>query len=253
MYSRQKSKSDRRRKGRVQVKNSNDRLQLVFSHPIILLSGEIETKRFYLSTGQADTPLGRQQAAVLAATIQRDIDYGELDVTLKKYQSASPFPDDRFGVQAEIQLALNDLWERYEQFKTPQVGQTTIAKTYRRIRNHIARLPSQRLGDAVKIRDYLLAKVTPDTAKRVLTYINACCEWGVRSKLIDSNPFQGMASEIKVPKSVSEEMDINPFTREERDQVILAFEESKLYYYYAPLVKFLFFTGCRPSEAIAFL
>jgi integrase len=31
----------------------------------------------------------------------------------------------------------------------------------------------------------------------------------------------------------------------------LAFEQSKLYQYYTSLVKFLFFTRCRPSEAIA--
>ncbi|MBC1270555.1 site-specific integrase, partial [Trichormus variabilis FSR] len=57
--------------------------------------------------------------------------------------------------------------------------------------------------------------------------------------------------DIQTPKSESVEYEINPFTREERDIIIKAFEESKLYSYYAPLVKFLFFTGCRPSEAIA--
>lgn len=60
-----------------------------------------------------------------------------------------------------------------------------------------------------------------------------------------------MAKDIQIPKSDSEEADINPFTPEERDSIIQAFAESELYSYYAPMVKLLFFTGCRPSEAIA--
>ncbi|WP_416676729.1 site-specific integrase [Egbenema bharatensis] len=48
-----------------------------------------------------------------------------------------------------------------------------------------------------------------------------------------------------------EEEEINPFTREERDRIIAAFQANRYYKGYAPLVEFLFFTGCRPSEALA--
>ncbi|WP_292797978.1 hypothetical protein [Nostoc sp. NMS7] len=54
----QKSQSIARR-GSVQIKNSNGSLQLVFSHPIVTPTGELKTKRFYLSTRHYDTPLGR--------------------------------------------------------------------------------------------------------------------------------------------------------------------------------------------------
>ncbi|WP_347566130.1 hypothetical protein [Scytonema sp. UIC 10036] len=79
MYS--KSLEERANKSSVKIKASNGRLQLVFAHPIVTPTGEIKTKRFYLSTGQADTPLERQQASVLAARIQRDIDYDEFDAS----------------------------------------------------------------------------------------------------------------------------------------------------------------------------
>ncbi|WP_347566129.1 site-specific integrase [Scytonema sp. UIC 10036] len=140
---------------------------------------------------------------------------------------------------------------QYTEFKKPQVSQSTYAVDYRKYRNHIASLPTKNLDDAIAIRDYLIAHLSPNAAKRTLTNINACCDWAVKSKLIASNPFQGMTKEIQLPKSESEENQINPFNREERDVIIKAFEDSKLYNYYAPLVKFLFFTGCRPSEAIA--
>ncbi|MGB3756307.1 MAG: tyrosine-type recombinase/integrase [Rivularia sp. (in: cyanobacteria)] len=246
-----KSKSASKR-GSVQVKNSNGRLQIVFSHPITTEAGEIRSKRFYLSTRHGDTPLGRQQASTIAAKIQRDIDYGEFDATLAKYKPAASLETvTSFSRKATPTQDLEKLWEQYTEFKKPQISPSTYAVDYRKYRNHIANLPTKSLDDAVAIRDYLIANLTPNTAKRTLTNINACCNWTMKSKLIESNPFQGMAKDIQIPKSETTEYKINPFTPEERDAIIKAFEDNLLYSYYAPLVKILFFTGCRPSEAIA--
>ena len=81
-------------------------------------------------------------------------------------------------------------------------------------------------------------------------HLSACCKWAKRSRLIGDNPFELMTAEIKLKKVSNEEIEIQPFTREERDRIISAFERNRYYKYYAPLVKFLFFTGCRPSEAL---
>jgi integrase len=107
------------------------------------------------------------------------------------------------------------------------------------------------LDDAIEIRDYLTDNFSLNTVKRIITNISACCDWAIDSKLIENNPFRGMSKKIKIFKSDKEEMDINPFTREERDAIIKAFQNSKYYSYYTLYVKFLFYTGCRPSEAIA--
>jgi integrase len=40
-----------------------------------------------------------------------------------------------------------------------------------------------------------------------LTQFSACCDWAVKSQLIGENPFEGMASDIKVPKGDREETD----------------------------------------------
>ena len=242
------------KKGSVQIRNSNGRLQLVFSHPIATPSGEIKAKRFFVSTGHEESPFGRQHAQVLAAKIQRDIDYGEFDASLTKYKPAAALTTVESIAAHPVappKPDLADLWEKYAEFKLPQVSQSTYAVDYRRYRNHTAELPTREIEAAIAIRDHWIATLTPDTAKRTLTNINACCNWALKSKLIDTNPFQGMAVDVQVPKGDAEEADINPFTREERDAIIQAFEINNLYRYYAPLVKFLFFTGCRPSEAIA--
>lgn len=81
--------------------------------------------------------------------------------------------------------------------------------------------------------------------------LSACCKWAIKSRLIVTNPFEGLQSQIKVKKASSENNEINPFTKEEKDAIIAAFESNRYYKHYANYVRFLFLTGARPSEAIA--
>ncbi|MEO1182718.1 MAG: DUF3596 domain-containing protein [Cyanobacteria bacterium J06636_28] len=59
--------------GTVKVKNSNNRLQLVFTHG---------GKRHYISLGISDTLLNLKLAQDKAFEVQRDIEYGEFAPTL---------------------------------------------------------------------------------------------------------------------------------------------------------------------------
>jgi integrase len=233
-------------KGSVGIKVSNGILQLRFRYG---------GKRHYLSLGlSADDKRNWKAAERKAAIIEDDILKERLDMTLAKYkpQSALATFTPVFTPITSPKPDLAELWKQYEAFKKPLVSQTTYAVDYRKYRNHIAKLPTQNIEEAIAIRDYLVANLTPNTTKRVLTNLCACCDWAVESGLITSNPFQGMAAKIQLPKAErGEEYDIDCFSRAERDIIIEAFEESKHYRYYAPLVKTLFFTGMRPSEAIA--
>jgi integrase len=103
----------------------------------------------------------------------------------------------------------------------------------------------------VGIRDWLVANKSANATKRLLTQLSACCSWAVKSKMIDRNPFLGMASDVKLPKSETEDTDINPFSTQERDQIVKAFQGDRYYSRYAVLIEFLFMTGWRPSEAVA--
>ncbi len=120
---------------------------------------------------------------------------------------------------------------------------------YAPLRNHIAKFPTKSLDDAIAIRDYIIANIAADTGKRLLVRLNACCNWAVESGLIAKNPLIGMANQIKL-KSKFDDEDIDPFTLEERDIIIAAFESPPQHKRYAAFINF-FFTGCRPSEAIA--
>ncbi len=228
-------------KGSVVIISSNGRLQLRFSYG---------GKRRYLSIGLPDTLTNRKLAELKAAEIEKDILFERFDETLQKYKpkqnlkSITPITPTK-----KNQLSLDNLWERYSEFKKPQVSPSTFAKDFTRYRNHIAKLPTRSLDEASKIRDWLLSNLSPNSAKRCLTQIKACCNWAMEEGLIETNPFSLM--KIKLPKGSYEEHDINPFTKEERNLIIKTFEMDHYYSYYTAYVRFLFYTGCRPSEAIA--
>lgn len=172
--------------------------------------------------------------------------YGFLRDTLDSFSNANILDFDKAATSCYEALLHQKIRKR------PQVSQSTLAVDYRKYRNHIASQPTKSLDDAIAIRDYLVSHLSPNAAKRVLTNLSACCSWAEESKLIDTNPFAQVAAKVKLPKAdKKEEYDIHPFTSQERDIIIQAFEEDKHYSYYAPLVNFLFYTGCRPSEAIA--
>jgi integrase len=234
-------------KGSVTILDSNGRLQLRF---------RVNGKRHYLSTGLAVSVSNYKLAELKAAEIEKDILYERFDPTLAKYKPQSAleavtptFTPTEIVATASQKPHLDELWQRYSQFKKPQVSPSTFAKDYARVRNHIPKLPSSALDDAAIIRDYIISHLTPDSAKRLLMELKACCNWAVEEGLIDSNPF--ILMKFKVPKGLDEAHDINPFSKEERDLIIQTMGNDSYYCHYVHYLKFLFFTGSRPSEAIA--
>jgi len=174
-----KQKRSKARKGSVRIKNSNDRLQLVFSYPVVNEQGDIETNRFYLSTGREDTPANRHLASALAATIERDIAYGELDLTLSKYLPASSLstvtPITPIDSEQPPKLDIKNLWKRYSDYKRPQVSASTMQRDYGKIAKRLGKIP-QSTETAVDIRDWLLKNYSSEVTRRTLVQLNACCK-----------------------------------------------------------------------------
>lgn len=240
-------------KGTVQIKNSNERLQLVFRY-----GGQ----RYYLSTGFTDTPMNRKLAEMKARQIELDILAGHFDPTLAKYkpetlvstinQTEKPSAKSSVTTIVKTEISLVELWEKYTEFKRSGLSPSTVAKDLKRVYRCINfNLPTKALDDGVAIRDWLVANKSPNSVKRILTQLSACCDWAMKSQLIDFNPFANMACDIKIPKGDKEDNDINPFNQDERDRILQAFQNNRHYRRYAPFIEFLFMTGCRPSEAVA--
>lgn len=200
----------------------------------------------YISTPYGDTSDGWREARRLVLFIEDDLEAGTFDPTLERYRI------NRFSHLQVVKPALDlaQLWEHYIEHRKPLVSETTFKLNYARVSSHIVKLPYKSLERAVDVRDYLIQHNSPYTSKRILTQLNACCRWGVEAKHIKVNPFEGMAEKVKV---VQDDEDINPFSQAERDAIIKGFEEHPIYKHYAPFVRFLFYTGCRTSEAVGLL
>jgi integrase len=140
-------------------------------------------------------------------------------------------------------LSLGELWEKYTAYKAEHLAATTIKKDFAVVASRIGKTCGD-LNQAQKIRTQLLEVTTSRSAKKTLMQINACCAWASDFGLIEYNPFEKLKIKARKPTA-----NIQPFTEEERERIIKAFRETESFY--APLIEFLFLTGCRPSEAIA--
>ena len=155
---------------------------------------------------------------------------------------------------------LNDLWTKFVESKQSQCSPNTMDTMYAQYTRYIEKLPTHDLTQSGEIKDFAIKTFPINSARRLIVRLNACCKWAMQNGLIDSNPFNGMASDIKLPKSQkNEDGEINPFTAEERDSILNAIATDQFnpahsafkHSYYFPFVYFLFKTGCRSSEAVA--
>jgi integrase len=193
----------------------------------------------YLYLGLADTPINRSAAEEKARALAADIAFDKFDTSLQKYQFTATSPKPK----SEYALTLGELWEKYTAYKAQHLAATTIKKDFAVVARHIKNTCGD-LAQAQKIRLQLIETTTIRSAKKSLMQINACCNWAADFGLIEGNPFEKIKIKARKPPA-----DIQPFTQQERDRIISAFKEAEEFH--APLIEFLFLTGCRPSEAIA--
>lgn len=247
MYARSKAP-----KGTVTVDSDKGRLRLCFPRGVF---GE---KPKYKAFGLEDTPDNRRLAEVKAQQATHDLKYDQFDASLQKYlyRPLAVVEDSNKSKEPLIK----EIWNQYVEFKKPEWSPSTLGNQVAQATRHIENLPFQSLNEAIAIRDYLLKELSRDAAKRLIVQLNAASDWAKKSQLIADNPFKGLAMDIKVEKG-DEDAHPDPFTVEEMKLIIKAFETNEFSRYkggcthshasYAAYVKFCFYTGCRPSEAIA--
>lgn len=233
-------------------KASKGSVQVIVSHGRLQLRFRFASKRHYLSLGYSDTPVHRKLAEAKARQIELDILSENFDETLAKYkpQSALSTVTPEITPNEPSVISLKELWQQYMDYKIPGASPKTINGTYEPVAAHLSRCSTDGLEDVLKFRMELLQVTTQSQARRTLMQLSAACKWGMKHGLTPSNPFDGMYKELEA----SEADPPVAFTVEERDRIIRAFEahlgKGINYRHYAPFIKFLFWTGCRPCEAI---
>ncbi|MEH2031344.1 MAG: tyrosine-type recombinase/integrase [Nostoc sp.] len=209
-------------------------------------------KQFFISTGLKDTKRNREIVRSKRDAIATDIALSRLDSTLNSYQFRANEQTNPAALvlktsESKFQIDLSQLWEKFTEFQSSQLEQTTILGKYRKTANMIRQLPTRNLNEAPKIRDWLLTNFSHFTAWANLTDYSRCCKWACDSELIAYNPFE----KVQLQKPKIKHRNCKAFTLEQRDLIIESFERHSIHQHYAALVKFLFWTGARPGEAFA--
>ncbi|YAF95156.1 MAG: tyrosine-type recombinase/integrase [Nodularia sp. CChRGM 3473] len=207
------------------------------------------SRQFYISTGLNDTKRNREIVRSKRDAILNDIALERFDTTLKSYQFKPSGKDEDFVKVLPTQFNLDELWAKFLNFQSQHLEASTLESDYKAISKIIFDMPIKSFSDAAMMRDFLLKKYSYHTAWKCLAAFSRCCKWGINSGLIECNFFE----KIQLPrlKKRSHESEIKAYTLEQRDLIIAAFENHPHLSHYSNLIKFLFWTGCRPGEAFA--
>jgi integrase len=182
-----------------------------------------QKKRQTLTIG-ADTTMGRAVANQIARSIEADMLTGNYDESRKKYR-----------VDAEPEIEVVPMVQGF--LKTID----RPSPKHHALLNHVKREWSDREVESVGVKEARLflegLRVSAATFSAYLFILRAIWEW----KKIEPNPWDA----IVAPKI--SRLAPDPFTQEEVEQILKAFEDS----YYLNYVKVLLATGCRPGEVSA--
>jgi integrase len=203
--------------------------------------------------GRWDNPTHRDMAQAIANRIATDITLNRFDASLVSYQPKifDGKTPSRRGKNDDGTLDLLDLWEKFVSYKKPHISVTTLKGDYSRVRSALREAHVKGITEPMQIFKYIQGNRSSINARRLLMLLNACMGWAVTMELIDSNPISKAWELFKRTAKVPKQEEPESFDTEERNKLIAAAWNAPDSFEYASLVEFLFFTGCRPSEAMA--
>lgn len=160
------------------------------------------------------------------------------------------------------QLTILEIYDMYCESRKGTIAETTMKKKmhgeYRRI---ITKAIKNAGEDSLAIRNWIIQNIGNSNSKNCLRYLDKAYQLGIKHKYCVENPFEDMHQEIKPSKNKKQnqedfdkegdDTDSRAFTVDEMNTIIEAFNASHYRRHLAPIIKFLFWTGCRTGEAIA--
>lgn len=200
-------------------------------------------QRYRFSLGIADTDINRVKANQIAQQIELDILSNRFDATLDSYRINPPTKESK---PASPDLYV--LWDKW------------IKANNRTLRDYsLTRRWMERHGvtsDTLTTFLHTIDDVCAATYNKRLKFLKSCFKWSLENKLIETNPIAHV-KEKRVSKQVSSNR--KPLSKKQIQQIIEAFRTNRFCNpksaykdsHYADFVEFLFWSGCRPSEAIS--
>lgn len=214
-----------------------------------------------ISTGLTICKENQGKVEQTAWAIHYDILSGNFDATLVKYGLVEPPNLTVIETIKPKELSVLEIYDRYCEARKGEVAETTLELSFKgKYRRAIVKAIEGTDESALAIKDFLLKNGCREYAKNCLSYLEKAYQLGIEHDYAAKNPFIGMAVKIKLNKGKKrtissgnndENTDTRAFTPSEVNIIIEAFESSGYRRHLAPIIKFLFWTGCRTGEAIA--
>lgn len=149
-------------------------------------------------------------------------------------------------------LTIKVLFAKFLTIKGQYIDATTLDRYTQTIRDldQVLELDDKLIITSEQAYQYLgsihkRSDLSQDTKKRRIQCLIQAYEWLIQENYLSQNPFNGLDKLIKQPRKAPP----NPFTSTEINLIINYFQSVNRHY--AGLIKFLFWTGARPGEAIA--
>ncbi|QSJ18353.1 tyrosine-type recombinase/integrase [Nostoc sp. UHCC 0702] len=265
MYSKRSNTKVSSKLADVRVGVDKGSLRLQFSSRV---SQEFYGKRqAYKGLGRSDTPENQQWAEGIVRRIQADIDHpdgGLFDPTLAKYLDIKPMLATVTQLPTAKPLpTLGELWEEFVNWKlkTQQIGESTFIGNYKGKHEPMLRLFMDKPFNEATANE-IITKLNSKIKNRKQTktlygILSQLCQWAISKKIgITEDYFVEIKQSYRLPKKskqLSEVEDYKAYGIEERDLIINSFYNSERNgeKILAPLIEFLFLTGCRHGEAFA--
>ncbi len=215
----------------------------------------------YLSLGlSADKPENWKIAQAKASLLESDILYERVDKTYDRYRVLKKV------VATKRRITLLELFEEYVTDRKQKVRPNTFRNKYLFTLNFLKQTPVV-ANIEVDVEDFevneiiqsLRNRYSEGTALIIFIQLQAFVEWAIKLKKVKelrANPFVGLRSEVKYnKKKKTDDYKTLSFSACERDLILNAMADSDKPFirHYHNYYAFLFYTGCRPSEAIALI
>lgn len=245
------------------IRLGNDRgvLRLQFSTKV---SQKYFGKRqAYKGLGRPDTSYNYQWATGICQRIQSDLDHPDnlFDPTFEKYLGGTVV---NFPNQKQVPK-LGASFEAYAErlYKLGKIGESTYKANY--LKEFLSMLKPWH-DDPInrELAETIVAKFNESNKNKTnkiacFSVLIKVGDWLIEKEELTKNPFKGLEDSITTPRksTVNEdgdnlgENDYRSFTQQERDTIIEAFynDDKQGTKHIAPLIEFLFRTGCRTCEA----
>jgi integrase len=209
-----------------------------------------EGKQRKISSSLDDTAKHRKHCERLIGQMELDRLAGIFDASLAKYLGVSRNTKTVLEPKPKPPGSVLSLYQQW--VKSLCLTDRTANGHYKAIESMVNRWGSITIDQiAEQLQAEKLSSITFNQRK---TYLKRLLDWAVDEKLIDSNPL----ARLKSKRSTSVRLQRQPFTNAEIGIILEAFRTNSCcspksafkHDQYYPFVKFLFYTGCRISEAI---